>query len=293
MKITVLIATRDRREPLTRAILSAQALTYPDLEIVVVDDASADGTFEMLAAEYPGVRVVRNEQSHGVGGARADGLAAANGDILVSLDDDARFASTDAGERIAERFAGEPDLAALCLKVEAPDGSVRHREIPRRDKRMPADGEELGYFLGGAVALRVSTLREVGGFPADTRYAAEEADISFRLASAGSRIRFTDSVRVIHEAIPSVTNTDEREANYVRSHIRLAARYLPAPYGQVHAALWIAQGLLQAARAGHLPLTWRAAWNALGEWGQMRQEGRVLGRDTVRRLTALSSRTWY
>ncbi len=293
MMLSVLIATQNRGNVVGRAIRSAEALTYPDVEIIVVDDASADDTPAVLATDFPHVRVIRNERSLGVGGARAVGLDAAHGDILVSLDDDAYFIGHDAGQRIAERFESMPDLGALCFQVEAPDGSIRQREIPRRDKRMPTENEELGYFLGGAAALRISALREVGGFPSDTRYAAEEADISFRLAAAGYRVRFTTSVRVAHEAIPSTTNRDDREANYVRSHVRLSARYLPAPYAQTHATLWIGNSLLQAARNGHVRPTWRAAREALSEWRALRQDGRVLDRATVRRLTALSSRTWY
>jgi glycosyltransferase involved in cell wall biosynthesis len=293
MMLSVLIATQNRSSVVGRAIRSAETLTYPNVEIIVVDDASTDDTQAVLATQFPHVRVVRNDRSLGVGGARAVGLDAAHGDILVSLDDDAYFLGEDAGERIAERFESMPDLGALCFQVEAPDGSIRQREIPRRDKRMPTENEELGYFLGGAAALRILALREVGGFPADTRYAAEEADISFRLAAAGYRVRFTSSVRVAHEAIPSTTNTEDREANYVRSHIRLAARYLPAPYAQTHAALWIGKSLLQATRTGHLATAWEAARATLGEWRSLRQEGRMLNRATVRRLTALSSRTWY
>jgi GT2 family glycosyltransferase len=228
-----------------------------------------------------------------VGGARAVALEASSGDIAVSLDDDAWLLAADSGERIAERFTASPQLAAVCLRVEAPDGTVRRREIPRRDKRMPADGEELGYFLGGAVALRSAALRETGGFPADMRYAAEEADIAFRLIAAGYRIEFAPTVRVAHEAIPSAHNTTDREANYVASHVRIAARFLPAPYAQVHASLWIANCLAQAVRTGHLAQTMRATREALASWRSCRAEGLVLDRATVKHLAALSARTWY
>lgn len=293
MRLSFGIATQDRREPLARAISSIEATKYADREIIVVDDASSDGTAAMLAADYPNVRVVRSDRPLGVGGARARALELANGDVFVSLDDDAWFVGTDVGEHIAERFIAIPDLAAACFRVEAPDGTIRRREIPRRDKRMPAENEELGYFLGGAVALRISALREVGGFPADTLYAAEEADISFRLVSAGYRIQFMPCVRVVHEAIPSVHNTVNREANYVRSHVALAARYLPTPYAQVHATAWIGQSLMSASADGHLAQTLAAAREALIGWGEARREGLILSRENVRRLTRLSARTWY
>lgn len=294
LKLSFIIITRNRVEALMRLLESIEGQTYACRETIVVDDASGDGTAEVVKARYPHIRCLSQPERRGIGAGLDLGSSEATGEVWIELDDDAWLASSGAAGEIARRFADSPDLDVLCFKVEAPDGSVRRREIPRRDKRLPAVEAPIGYFLGGAVAFRASSLRAVGGYPADIPFASWENDVAFRMFKAGFRTVFAPGIRVVHEAIPSPYNTVEREANYVRNEIRLAARYLPAPYAQVHAALWIALSLAQAARQGHLGGTVGAVREGLRGWGMLRADARdrlTLGQ--TRRLSALSGRTWY
>jgi GT2 family glycosyltransferase len=294
LKLSFVIITRNRVGSLMRLLDSIEGQTYGCRETIVVDDASGDCTAEAVKARYPHIRCLSQTERRGVGPGLERGSAEATGEVWIELDDDAWLASPDAAGEIARRFADSPDLDVLCFKVEAPDGSVRRREIPRRDKRLPDVDTPIGYFLGGAVAFRASSLRAAGGYPADIRFASWENDVAFRMFKAGSRTVFAPGIVVIHEAIPSPYNTVEREANYARAEIRLAARYLPAPYAQVHAVLWIALSLAQALAKGHLGRTLVAVREGLSDWGMLRADAHDrLTIDETRRLGALSGRTWY
>lgn len=293
-KLSFLIATRDRREALLRLLDNIGAQTYPHKEVVVVDDGSTDGTADAIAERFPDVRLVANAESIGTGRAMGAGFEAASGDIIVNVDDDALFASTDAADRIVRYFAENPDVGVLCFRVEAPDGSIRHREIPLRSKRLPTEPTRIAYFLGGAVAFRREALQAAGGYPTKIGYASWENDVAFRLFRAGERILFTPDIRVVHYALPSMSNTTQREANYVLNEIRLAARYLPEPYASVHAALWIGQSTLQAAANGRLRGTMRAVGAGLASWRGIRKDRSArLTRQEARALSRLSGRTWY
>jgi len=218
----------------------------------------------------------------------------ATGEIWVNLDDDGFLPDPDTISRAVRFFAADPDLGSLCFKVVAPDGSVRRREIPLRSKRLPTTDTEIGYFLGGAVALRASALRAVGGYPSGVRYFSWEHDVAYRLTQGGYRMLFTPSIEFVHRAIPSPHNTIDREAGYADVEMRLAARYLPAPYAQVHAALWAAKSLAQATLKGHPGSTARAIWRCIGEWPSLRRDaGSRLTRAQTRRLGRVSGRTWY
>jgi GT2 family glycosyltransferase len=293
-RLSFIIATRDRRDPLMRCLASVEAQRYAPIEVIVVDDASSDGTAEAVREAFPSARVLRNPQRRGLGATLAAGAAVATGDIFVNLDDDCRFVSDDSAERAARYFIDDPGLTALCFRVEAPDGSVRRREIPLRRKRMPSEPTEIGYFLGGAVALRAADVAATGGYPSEIDYGSNEHDMAYRIFKAGGRMFFAPEVRVVHEAVPSPHNTVEREANYVRDEVRLAARYLPAPYAQVHALLWVALSLYQAARTGHLRPTARAAASVIARWGSVRKDrDDRLSLAQTRRLSRVSGRTWY
>lgn len=87
-KVSIIIPTRNRRDLLRQALRSARAQTWPDIELLAVDEASGDGTGDMMAAEFPGVRIVRHDVPRGPGGARNSGLGATNSDWVLFLDDD-------------------------------------------------------------------------------------------------------------------------------------------------------------------------------------------------------------
>lgn len=294
LKLSFIIVTRNRVRSLMRLLDSIEAQHYAFRETIVVDDSSGDGTADAVKARYPHIRCISQPERRGIGAGLTRGSLEAAGEVWIELDDDAWLPDPGSADEVARRFADSSDIDVLCFRVEAPDGSVRRREIPHRDKRMPAIDTPIGYFLGGAVAFRASSLRAAGGYPTDIAFASWENDVAFRMFKAGFRTVFAPGIRVVHEAIPSPYNTLEREANYARSEIRLAARYLPAPYAQVHAGLWIALSLAQAAARGHLRHTLRAVREALSDWGMLRADTHdrlTLGQ--TRRLGALSGRTWY
>lgn len=87
-KVSIIVPTRNRRDWLREALRSARNQTWPDKEIVVVDEASTDDTLAMLAAEFPEARVIRHETASGPSAARNTGVAAATGDWILFLDDD-------------------------------------------------------------------------------------------------------------------------------------------------------------------------------------------------------------
>lgn len=87
-KVSIVVPTRNRREILRHTLRSARAQSWPDKEIIVVDEASTDGTARMLASEFADVKVVRHDVPHGPGGARNAGVVAGSGDWVFFLDDD-------------------------------------------------------------------------------------------------------------------------------------------------------------------------------------------------------------
>src|ERR1700730_6400610 len=94
--VTYMIATRNRVDELEKTLAACLAQNGPDLEILVVDDASSDGTFERVRAKFPTVDIVRHERNQGSVAARNDILRRARGQYVIGLDDDSRFVDADA-----------------------------------------------------------------------------------------------------------------------------------------------------------------------------------------------------
>src|SRR3954468_22845296 len=124
--ISVVLATRDRCDLLAGAIESVRAQTYARWELLVVDDASTDGTAELLARdEDPRLRRLASDGA-GECAARNLGLDAAHGDVLVYLDDDNRF-DPDWLKAVALTFGTLPDTdVAYGARVCDDFGRVHH-----------------------------------------------------------------------------------------------------------------------------------------------------------------------
>lgn len=108
-KVSIVIPTHNRAALLQRALVCAQSQTLRDKEIVVVDDGSTDNTRAMLAARFPGVKVVRHESSRGPSAARNSGIAAASGDWIFFHDDDDLMHPSHLAELLAAALAAPPN----------------------------------------------------------------------------------------------------------------------------------------------------------------------------------------
>lgn len=209
MKISVVIATYNRRESLRRCL---QAITGQELaasEIIVVDDASNDGTRTMVSQEFPGVRYIRLEENRGPAVARNCGIFAAEGDIVAFTDDDCS-PPTDWLRKLADGFARYPDVAGVGGYQEAPEALLRTSAIADAEHVMRlkrwgkrAFSEQIGGLevpgLGtNNVAYRRNVLLKLGGFDEAFPVAAgEDADLKLRIAQQGYRLLYLP-VKVEH-----------------------------------------------------------------------------------------------
>lgn len=87
-KVSVVIPTFNRRELVGPALESVRAQTLQDIEVIIVDDASSDGTPDWIRCHFPEFQLLCSEQNSGASGARNRGLALARGDYVAFLDDD-------------------------------------------------------------------------------------------------------------------------------------------------------------------------------------------------------------
>jgi glycosyltransferase involved in cell wall biosynthesis len=114
MRASVIIPCRNGERIVAQAVRSALTQTEPPLEVLVVDDASTDGTAR--AARAAGARVLRTEARRNAGGARNIGIEAASGGILAFLDADVA-APPDWLARVRADLEGDPGIVAVGGRV--------------------------------------------------------------------------------------------------------------------------------------------------------------------------------
>src|SRR5262245_21535567 len=98
--VTFMIATRNRIAELEKTLAACLVQDWPALEILVVDDASTDGTFERVRTAFPMVNIVRREHNQGSITARNDIIRRSKGKYIIGLDDDSRFIDLNSCRRV-------------------------------------------------------------------------------------------------------------------------------------------------------------------------------------------------
>lgn len=118
--MTVVVVSYNTREALRRCLTS---LGEAD-EVVVVDNASRDGSAEMVAAEFPAALLVRNALNVGFGRACNQGLGVASGSLVLFLNSDA-VAMPGAVSGLAQVMDSSPNVVACGGRLEFPDGRLQ------------------------------------------------------------------------------------------------------------------------------------------------------------------------
>jgi glycosyltransferase involved in cell wall biosynthesis len=172
--VSVVIPCYGQAHFLPEAIESVLAQTYPHLEVLVVDDASADNA-SPIAARYPGVRCVRGENA-GMAGARNFGIRNTGGDFLVFLDADDRLAP-NAIELGLEALEEHPESAAAIGTYQriAQDGTpitTHEQPIVRRDHYARLLTENWAGFPARAIYRR-ALFEHLPGFDSELDAAAD------------------------------------------------------------------------------------------------------------------------
>src|SRR5258708_8629099 len=201
--ISVVIPTWNRREDLARTLDVLTRHKGPPFEVIVVDNASTDGTATMVVASHPTVRLIRLPRNLGPTGARHVGVANANADIVVLLDSDTEPLE-GAFEAIHRRLLEDPELAAVnALQIDAGTGQPWWWWGPHgypQSEYLEREFDSAFKIEEGASGVRRSVFQEAGGFDERFFMLVEGRDLAARIVRSGYSIRYCPEVRFLHRA---------------------------------------------------------------------------------------------
>lgn len=202
--VTVIIPTFNRREWIGECLDSVLGQTYPNVEVIVVDDCSTDGTVEWLRSEekYSGLIVHEQEKNGGASIARNTAIAMAKGELIVFIDSDDMLMREHI-ETAVEHFEEYPDLGLFCCDstmIDAGgnvilDGKTWHQSL----------AEAKGYDIKSGFrslknvfrfsncfpgfTLRREVFAELGGFDQPI-FPADDYDLALRVAASPFKVYY-------------------------------------------------------------------------------------------------------
>ena len=190
--VSCVIVTRDRRQLLERSVASVIRYCPPETEIIVVDNASEDDTWQWLTNQTR-VRALRSDENRGPGPGRNLGIRVAQGEFILFLDDDAYLVEPII-QRGLEELGRSEQVGAVAFPIwEATLGRLIYGGVggPRK------------VFAAGGALFKKEALEAAGLFDESIRW-SEEFHLSVRMRAAGFRIVGTEGPYVMHQAATSV-----------------------------------------------------------------------------------------
>ncbi len=300
--VSVIVVNWNTRDLLRECLASVVAqMGEVALELLVVDNASTDGSAEMVRQEFPQARLWVNAENRGFAAANNQAIAQAQGRYLFLLNSDA-YLRPGALQSLRDFLDAHPEAAVVGPKVLNPDGTTQpscfrfptawdvfcemaflsalfpgsplfnRRGMGGFDRRTV---REVDWVLGAAMAVRREWAERVGGLDEGYFIYAEELDWCRRIRGAGGRIFFFPGAEVVHYG--GVSKARARAAILPRAFAS-RFRYYERHHGRTYALAvrgltalgmgvrLLAQGLVVLVRgdAGERE-TWRAYWSVLQE----------------------------
>jgi cellulose synthase/poly-beta-1,6-N-acetylglucosamine synthase-like glycosyltransferase/peptidoglycan/xylan/chitin deacetylase (PgdA/CDA1 family) len=207
--VAVIVPAYNEAVGIERAVRSLTRADYADLEVVVVDDGSTDGTPDLVdALRLPGVRVIR-QLNGGKAAALTTGVMATDAEVVVMVDGDTVF-EPDTITNLVQPFA-DPAVGAVSGNTKIGNrrgllGRWQHIEYVmgfNLDRRMYEILQCTPTVPGAVGAFRRSVLIEIGGVSSDTL--AEDTDLTLSIGRRGHRVVYTEYARAWTEAPSTVS----------------------------------------------------------------------------------------
>jgi GT2 family glycosyltransferase len=223
MTVSIVIVNYNGRNVLPDCLDSLQTnVQRDDVEILVVDNASTDGSVSLIRQSFPSVRLIEQRENLGFGKACNVGAAHAKGSVFLFLNADARC-TYDFVTPILRYLQDHPEVGCVGPKLVNEDGSFQLScgELPtairealgkaiaffvRRKlfglhlvfERKYAHTQSVGWLTGACLFVRRSAFEQVGGFDERIFLYFEDKDLSLRVAKAGWKVVHFPHVWVIH-----------------------------------------------------------------------------------------------
>jgi GT2 family glycosyltransferase len=257
MKISVVLATFNRKNLLDNTISAYLSQDYGDKEIIVVDNASSDGTREMVLSKYPvekypELKYIYLPENINIKAVNI-AIAISTGEIIWRSDDDAYLRDKDAFKKVAKIMKENPEIGIISVGLINKD-VVNNSETfinwyPNKIDyiNVPEFGYKAHTFTGNGGAIRKEVINKIGFF---WEFGYEEMELSTRAIIAGYKIRYYPDIVVLHFGLEYNKGMNFWRWNKLTQQlIRYQAKYFPLRVAIVRSSIIMFYQLLFALKS--------------------------------------------
>lgn len=225
-EISIVVLSHNRVEELKRTIprIAGEMNRFGGAELIVVENASTDGSAEFLEAfareNGKRVQIIRNERNLGVAAGRNAGYRKARGKYIINLDDDT-YIFPGLLEQTIEAFENAPELGIIVFRI-------RHH-VTKAEQNPPGEcGREVANFHGAGHAFRKAMFDRVGYLDERCVFGGEELEMSIRSRLGGFEVRYFPKIMVEHNSMRRMERIElERRMKWRYNYTRILYKYFP------------------------------------------------------------------
>ena len=247
--VSIVCVTYNRRDLVLRCLRSCVTQDYPQLQILVVVNASKDSTEETIRREFPRVTIIRTHVNMGFFPALNLAIANTKGEYIMTIDDDAYFLDSDAITKFIKAFDEDPMLGAVTCQLEGPNEA-------------PSAGVDryIHVFTTGFTLLPRKVFTEwVGYYPDMFFRSGGETYVCTALWDIGRRVKRLCDVRMYHAR--TMEGRSDRDWKFHALRSQLLVTIIREPWFLVAPSLFSkwCKSLVQYVRWGNF-LIWVHVW---------------------------------
>jgi GT2 family glycosyltransferase len=224
---SIIIVNWNGEHLLQECLDSVFSQTYPDFEVIFVDNNSSDNSAEYVSCNYPSVKLISMECNSGFSGGNIEGLKHATGEFIVLLNNDARLSPTWL-HIVISTLRSNKDVGFCASKIlidnnhplidSVGDSFTTAFNVARVGEHDDEKKHSTGNFVPGACAAAVvykkEMLDEIGFLDADFFLNHEDTDLNMRAWFAGWKCMFVPEAVVYHKVSASIGKLSDTSVYY-------------------------------------------------------------------------------
>jgi GT2 family glycosyltransferase len=241
--LSIVLLSYNRREVLERNVTALSCLSEKTgCEVIVVDNASTDGSAEFLAnalTRQANMHLIANSSNTGVASGRNAGWHAANREFILNIDDDTVI-SVDAITSMLAVMA-----AKRCVGIISPQ--IRHAATGITQLWFEEPTRRLSNFHGACHLIRRNVIEKIGFNDEDCSFGGEELDLSIRAWAAGFEVLYVGKAVVLHDSLIHTGNDGRwRRERWLYNFIRVHQKHFPIRTAVPFSLRFLASNLISA-----------------------------------------------